>query len=82
MIPALDYSEKQRQYFDGARTARLANALLLKRWEHLFHTRIFLRGHLPDREAAGDTQPESPAGEWTPATEMKPLINDQTFVAK
>lgn len=27
--------------------ARLANALTFRRWEHLFYTQIFLRGHVP-----------------------------------
>jgi SAM-dependent methyltransferase len=65
-----------------SRKARLANALLFKRWEHLFYTQIFLRGHVGDQKAAGDVQPKSPTDEWKPATEMKPLINDHTFVSK
>jgi hypothetical protein len=65
-----------------SRKARLANALLLKRWEHLFYTQIFLRGHVGDQKVAGDAQPISPAGEWKPAAEMTPLMNARTFVAK
>jgi SAM-dependent methyltransferase len=65
-----------------SRKARLANALLFKRWEHLFYTQIFLRGHLEDPKATGDAQPKSPAGEWMPATEMTPLMNARAFVAK
>jgi len=65
-----------------SRKARLANALLLKRWEHLFYTQIFLRGHLGTQNAAGDAQPELPAEEWAAAAEITPLVIDYTFVAK
>jgi len=65
-----------------SRKARLANALLLKRWKHLFYTQIFLRGHVGAQKAAGDAQPKSPTGEWKPAAEMTPLMNARTFVAK
>jgi ubiquinone/menaquinone biosynthesis C-methylase UbiE len=65
-----------------SRKARLANALLFKRWEHLFYTQIFLRGHLPDVTPASNTDAKSESSEWTPMVKTASLTADATVAAK
>ena len=62
--------------------AWLANALLFKRWEHLFYTQIFLRGHLPRIAPVSNLGAKSEDNGWTPMAQKTPLMADATVAVK